>query len=428
MTEFTAIRNVFNEMYARDTSKKVRATFQNKGKSGEHLCTTPPYGYMKDPGNKKRWIIDEEAAAVIQKIFSLCVDGMGPTQIAKWLHASGIVTPSVHMREKGLPVSSKSPKDPCMWCNEVVSDILERVEYLGHTVNFRTIKQSYKSKKKLANDPDKWLIFENTHEPIIEESVFLIVQNLRQSRRRPTRMGEMGMFSGLLFCADCGAKLYQCRANAFEKRQEHFICSTYRNNRGNCTTHTIRNVVLEEIVLRNLREAIGYVSRYESEFIREAADISLREQDRELAKKRGTLEQSEKRITELDNIIKRLYEDNISGKLTDERFIKLSGDYEREQSNLKATADALRKDLKGQEQKKGNVKNFIAATKKYTDLQTLDATVLREFIDKIYVSAMDRKSKTREIEIVYNFIGAFDFGAVVENAQSHPKQKKIGVA
>lgn len=211
--EFTAIRNVFNEMYARDTSKKIRATFQSKGKSGEHLCTNPPYGYKKDLEDKKKWIVDEEAAAIAQKIFALCVDGLGPTQICRWLRENEVVCPSAYLRSKGRKSTTKPPHNPYKWTNETVSRLLERVEYLGHTVNFKTKKQSYKSKKKLWNDPADWTIFGNTQPPIIEESVFLIVQNIRKSRRRPTKMGDMGMFSGLLYCAECGGKMYQCRTD-----------------------------------------------------------------------------------------------------------------------------------------------------------------------------------------------------------------------
>jgi len=416
-SEFTAIRNIFNEMYARDTSKKVRATWQSKGRSGEHLNPMPPYGYMKNPDNPKKWIVDEEAAAIVQKVYSLCVDGLGPSQIAAWLENNRVLKPSAYMREKGLPVSHTPTKDVYRWSEETVSRMLERIDYLGHTLNFRTTKQSYKSKKILLNDPEDWAVFENTHEPIIEESVFLIVQNLRKSKRRPTKMGDTDMFSGLMYCADCGGIMYHCRTKNFEKRQEYFSCSGYRKKRDCDSPHTIRNVVLEEIVLRNLREAIAYVSQYEAAFIREASDNSMREQDRELAAKKDALTKTEKRIAELDLIIKRLYEDNVTGKLTDERFVKLSRDYEREQDEQKAVIEATQRELKEQERSRTNVKSFIAATKKYTDLQELDATVLREFIDKIYVSAVDKNAKTREIKIVYNFIGAFDFQAATEHAK-----------
>ena len=422
--EFTAIRNVFNEMYARDTSKKIRATWQSKGKSGEHLTTIPPYGYMKDPDNKKKWIIDEEAAAVVQQIFALCVSGMGPTQIAKWLEKHEIYNPTAYSQAKGRPVTNKPTANPYKWTNETVSRTLERIEYLGHTVNFKTRKQSYKSKKKLWNDPSEWVIFENTQPPIVEESVFLIVQNIRRSRRRPTKMGDMGIFSGLLYCAECGGKMYQCRATNFTEEQKYFICSTYRKGKDLCTTHSIKNVVLYEIVLKNLREAIDYVTEYEAEFVQEAADSRLRERDAEFSRKRETLSKAENRIAELDNLFKHLYEDNVTGKLSDERFIKMSHDYELEQSNLKAMAEVLREEIKQQEKQKTNVKAFISAVKKYTDMQQLDAAMLREFIDRIEVSHTDKKSKTREITIVYNFIGAFDFERAKDKAQNTTEKQQ----
>ena len=425
--EFAAIRNVFNEMFARDTSKKIRATWQSKGKSGERLCTNPPYGYMKDPDDKKKWIIDEEAAAVVQKIFSLCVDGRGPTQIAKWLRDNEILTPAAYWEAKGRKSPAKPTDNPYRWVQRTIADMLERMEYMGHTVNFKTSKPSYKSKKTVHNDPDEWFVFENTHEPIIEESVFAIVQNLRKSRRRPTKMGDMGMFSGLLYCEDCGGVMYLCRTTYFKPEQEYYICSTYRHDREKCTTHTIRNVVLEEIVLRNLREAIAYVTANENDFIREAADITIRERDKELAANKKALAEAEKRIIELDTIIKRLYEDNITGKLTDERFIKLSRDYELEQDKLKSNAETMRQELKQQEQKKGNIKSFIAATKKYTDLQALDTTVLREFVDRIEISATQKWKKKevgRKIHIVYNFIGAFDFEAATAQAETDETEQK----
>ena len=426
-SEFTAIRNVFNEMYAKDTSKKIRATWQSKGRSGEHLATIPPYGYKKDPDNKKKWVIDEQAAAVVQKIFALCVSGMGPSQIARWLQENKVLNPAAYAHEQGLPTANKPPLHPYKWCNETVSSILERLEYLGHTVNFKTRKQSFKSKKKLWNDPSEWVIFENTQEPIIEESVFLIVQKIRQGRCRPTRMGDMGMFSGLLFCADCGGKMYLCRANRYKPEQEYYLCSTYRKDRALCTTHSIRRVVLEEIVLRNLREAIQYVSQYEDDFIQQAADQSLKDQNKELVQKRDDLSRSQKRIAELDVIIKRLYEDNISGKLSDERFIKLSHDYELEQMNLTNIVETLRQEIRKQEQQKVNVKQFIAAVRKYTDVQQLTASVLREFIDHIEVSQTDKQTKTREIKIVYNFIGAFDFEHAMTKTKT-AKTKKNGIA
>jgi hypothetical protein len=297
---------------------------------------------------------------------------------------------------------------------------------LGHTVNFKTTKLSFKSHKVKRNSPEEWAIFENTQEPIIEEDVFMIVQNIRKGRIRRTSMGEPPIFSGLLFCADCGGKMYFYRKRSFTPGQERFICSTYQKDRS-CPIHYIRLNALEEVILRNLREAIAYVSRYENDFVREASEANSRERDRELAKKKDELAKAEKRITELDVVFKRIYEDNINGKLTDERFIKLSRDYEQEQDGLKAFVATASKEIKGQEQKRNSVKSFIAATKKYTDLKELDATVLREFIEKIYVSEKDKQTKTQEIKIVYNFIGDFDFDAANQKRKITPNAEKAAI-
>jgi hypothetical protein len=423
--EFTAIRNVFNEMYAHDTSKKLKATWQNKGKSGEHLCVRPPYGYKKDPANKKKWIVDEEAAAVVQKIFSLRVSGMGPTQIANWLREQRIPCSTAHHVSQGRKAPSPIPKDPCRWPPFAVTTILSRMEYLGHTVNFKTQKVSFKSRKVKQNSPDEWMIFENTQEPIIDENTFMIVQNLGQGRVRKTSLGEPPLFSGLLFCADCGKKLYFQRKQGTPAGKERFFCSAYLQYRE-CTAHYLRLDALEEVILRNLREAIAYVARYESDFIREASDSNEKERDRELAKVKDELRKAENRITELDSIIKHLYEDNISGKLTDDRFVKLSRDYELEQDDLKSSVEDKRKELKEREKNRMNVKSFIDTAKKYTSLQKLDATVLREFISKIYVSERDKETKTREIRIVYNFVGAFDFDSAIEQANNPRIVEKVG--
>ena len=422
--EFAAIRNVFNEMYARDTSKKIRATWQNKGRS-EHLTVHPPYGYVKSPEDNKRWVIDEDTAAVVQKIYSLCIEGLGPSQIAEWLRIQRILCPSAHNKQTGKSTVHNPPKNPYRWTAQSIATMLSRLEYLGHTVNFRTVKQSFKSNKLIYNSPEDWVVIENTQEPIIEGSVFWTVQKIRQGRRRRTLTGETDMFSGLMFCPNCGKKLY--RTKKYTGRDTHFyVCATYRVDRktDECTPHYIGNIALEAVILQNLREAISYVSRHERDFVREISEISLSERDHELAKSKDELTKSEKRIADLDDIFKRLYEDNISGKLSDERFIKLSGDYEREQKELQAAVELLRREVKEREKRKTDVKNFVSLAKKYTDLQELDAAVLREFIERIYVSDKDKQAKTQEIEIVYNFIGAFDFVQATEQNNNIITKKK----
>lgn len=422
--EFTAIRNIFNEMYARDTSKKIRSTWQSKGRS-EHLTVSPPYGYKKDPENPRQWIIDEEAAAVVQKIFYLCMNGMGTTQIAGWLREQKILCPTAYHLQNGRKICHKPPKSPYMWTAQTISNMLRKLEYLGHTVNFRTTKESYKSNKTVYNSPEDWLIIENTQEPIIEADVYWTVQNIRQGRRRLTRTGETDMFSGLLFCPDCSNKLY--RTKKYNGRDTHFYsCATYHadNMVRQCSAHYIGNLALEEVVLRNLREAISYVSEHEKDFIRELANASAAERDRELARSRNELVRTEKRIAELDEIIKHLYEDNIIGKLTDERFIKLSSGYEHEQKELTLLADTLHMEISEREQKKSDAKNFVAVTKKYTDLQELNAAVLREFIERIYIYEKDKQAKTQKIQIVYNFIGAFDFSQAIEQRTKSKKSTR----
>ena len=422
--EFTAIRNVFNEMYARDTSKKIRATWQTKGKSGEHLCTNPPYGYRKDPEDKKKWIVDEEAAAIVQKAFSLCIDGLGPTQIAKWMKEHKILCPSVYWKSKGIKSPAKTPKDPYKWTAETVSYMLERVEYLGHTVNFKTTKQSYKSKKILWNDPAEWAIFENTQPPIIEESVFLIVQNIRKARRRPTKMGDMGMFSGLVYCADCGGKMYQCRATNFTEGQKYFICSTYRKDKNLCTTHSIRNVILHEIVLNNLREAIQYVTEHEAEFIQEAADHSLRDRDTEFARKREAHAKAEQRIAELDRIIARLYEYNVTGKISDKDYLTMN----KQAIEELETATALLTELEEQQLSRDDYRRHIDEIRRVLQEAQRDAkggSISKEFvdkyIDKIFVTPMEDGSMKLEIKI---FTGEIT-QKFLKNLQSRTGQMSI---
>jgi DNA invertase Pin-like site-specific DNA recombinase len=425
--EFTAIRNVFNEMYARDTSKKIRATFQSKGKSGEHLSSHPPYGYMKDAADPKKWVVDEEAAAVVQKVFSLCIDGMGVSQIARWLTDNDVPTPSAHFAVRDGLDPAQVPHVSSRWLAPTVGAILDRIEYLGHTVNFKTYKKSYKSKQSTANDPQNWAVFENTQEPVIEESVFALVQNIRKSRKRPTRTGRLNEYAGMLYCGECDAKMYLTRKGE-NQNGDRFVCSTYRNGGGGCIGHSIMKSIMDKIVVANLREAIAYVKDNEAEFVREAETIAMRVHDKELATKKDALGKTEKRIAELDGIIMRLYEDNVAGKLTDERFIKLSRDYEREQESLKASCTALRETVKQQEKTRQSAKSFIAAAKKYTELQELDATVLREFIDRIIIYPKDKETKTREIEIIYNFIGAFDFNKnrPFMMIESNIRQRKVG--
>ena len=408
--EFTPFRNIINEWYAKDTSKKIRAVKRSKGMAGEHIGSHPPYGYMKNPENKKEWIIDEEAAEVVREIFRLCVGGYGPTQIANILTERKILCPTYYALEKGGKPRTALPADKYTWNGPVVAKILDRMDYLGHTVNFKTHVKSYKVHKTIYNSPDQWKVFEGTHEAIIDKETFEIVQKIRAGKRRPTRMGEMPMFSGLLYCADCGRKLSFHRKADDPPEKHHYLCENYRSNTANCTMHYIRNVVVERIVLENLKEVIQYVSNYEDEFVRMIMDSDMRQRNRELSQKKKRLAEIQKRIGELDTIFQRIYEDNIIGKLSDERFMKMSKGYEDEQHTLQVEADEIQSELQQEEKKSVDVKRFLAIVKKYTDLTELTPEILREFIDKIIVHAPDKSSGRRlqEIEIIYNHIGEFD--------------------
>ena len=413
--EFTPFRNIINEWYAKDTSKKIRAVKRSKGMAGEHIGSHPPYGYMKNPENKKEWIIDEEAAEVVREIFRLCVGGYGPTQIANILTERKILCPTYYALEKGGKPRTALPADKFTWNGPVVAKILDRMDYLGHTVNFKTHVKSYKVHKTIYNSPDQWKVFEGTHEAIIDKETFEIVQKIRAGKRRPTRMGEMPMFSGLLYCADCGRKLSFHRKADEPAEKHHYLCENYRSNTANCTMHYIRNVVVERIVLENLKEVIQYVSNYEDEFVRMIMDSDMRQRNRELSQKKKRLAEIQKRIGELDTIFQRIYEDNIIGKLSDERFMKMSKGYEDEQHTLQAEADKIQNELQQEEKKSVDVKRFLAIVKKYTDLTELTPEILREFIDKIIVHAPDKSSGRRlqEIEIIYNHIGEFDRSKVI---------------
>lgn len=408
--DLAPFKNLFNEWYARDTSKKIKAVKKAKGLAGEHMSCVAPYGYRKNPDNPKEWLIDEESAEVVREIFRLCVDGYGPRRIANILTERKILIPSAYALEKGYAVRNNIPKNPCQWSSTVVVDVLERMDYLGHTVNFKTHRKSYKQKKKIENDKSEWKIFENTHEPIIDKSTFDIVQKIRANRKRPTKMGEMPMFSGILYCADCGKKLsFHRRANDPDTKH-NFVCSNYRSDTHNCSMHYIRNVVVEQLVLENLREVVSYVKAYEDEFVQMVMDADIKQKSKELAKKKRVLSDKEKRYTQLDGLFQRIYEDNVSGKLSDERFVKLSQGYEAEQKDLQSEIEALRMELSQEEQQSVNVKSFLSTVKKYTEIPELTSEIVHEFIDRIIVHEADKSSGKRiqEIEIIYNHIGVFD--------------------
>ena len=407
--DFTPFLNIINEFYVKDSSKKVKASMKQKGASGEYLTTNPPYGYMKDPDNPKRhWVIDDEAAAVVRQIFEWCMEGFGPSQIAKKLKEAKVDCPTVHWMKMGRNAPAKTPDNPYDWAPRTISGILEKQEYLGHMVNFKTRKQSYKSKKKIENPPEQWRIFENTHEAIIDAETFERVQELRKNKRRPARTGKSNMFSGIVRCADCKEKLYYCTSKNFETRQDHFVCSTSRKKGTDvCDTHFIRAVVLEEGVLQHMRLVISCVAAYEDKFRKALGAKRSAEARKELSAKKRTLQKSENRIKELDRLFKRIYEDMVSGVISEARFQMLADSYEQEQDELREKITMLEEEIQNQEDQVENVDRFIQMAKKYLYLEKLTPAVLNDMVSAVYVHAPDKSSgyRIQDVDISYNYIG-----------------------
>ena len=420
--ELMAFKNIFNDWYARDTSKKIRAVFKAKGQSGKHL-SNPIYGYKRSETDKNLWVIDEDAAEVVRKIFRFCIEGYGPSKIARILTQEGIPTPTAYALSQGRDNGHKNAKLH-RWGSETIAHIFEKAEYCGHTVNFRTHVKSYKNKKRVDNPKEDWLIFENTHEAIISQQEFDLVQELRKNKRRPTKHEEVNPFSGICYCADCGKKLYLCRATTMTADQEHLKCGTYAKDKNGCTIHFIRTIVLKEIILGELNKMISFVKENEDEFIQAAMDNSVQKQSSELAKSRKKLRDAEKRIAELDRLFIRLYEDNVSGKISDERFSIMSAGYEDEQKKLRATVAELTDFIETAEQKSADVTAFIQVVQKYEHITELTPEIMHELIEKIVVHAPDKSSghRTQEIEIHYRFNVAVT-NAVADSMKYDKKRK-----
>lgn len=390
-------KNVFNEWYAKDTSKKIRAVVKMRGEAGEHLASNPPYGYIKDPQDKKKWIVDEEAAKVVQRIFNLCIAGKGPMQIAKILTADRVLTVTAyHARQKGWAM----PENLYRWCAKSVAGILERREYTGCTVNFKTYTKSLKFKKRMENPVENQRVFEDTQPAIIEKGQWERVQELRKNKRRPTKTGRTSMFSGLLYCADCGAKLYFCTCNTYkDDSQNHFVCSNYKSNTGSCKIHYIREQVLYRIVLETIRQTLSYVRMFRKDFKLEMLAQDEESRKAELAEKQKALSGAKKRIEDLDRIIQHIYEDNVLGKLSDSQYLKLSCQYEKEQAEIEQLAAVLEREIETQAGQVSDVNEFLKLVDKYLDIPELDAAILNELVSKIVVHSPVRENGRKRVRI-----------------------------
>ena len=410
--DFTPFRNIMNEFYARDTSRKIRSVFKAKGMSGKHLTGTVIYGYLWDE-KREHWLVDEEAAEVVRRIFSLTLEGYGPYQIACKLSADRIEIPVVHLARFNEGVNRSKPvKDPYGWGSSTIVNILKKREYLGHTINFKTRKH-FKDKKSHYVSEDEWTIFENTHEAIIDQQTFDLVQKIRSNvRRYPNGWGEAAPLTGLLYCADCGGKMYVHRTNN-GKRISQYTCSNY--TKVPCgtlcpTQHRINESAVLTLVSDTLRAIAEYSKNDRTEFIHAVQETQVAQQSADIAKMRRRLAAAQKRAGELEKLICKIYEDNALGKLPDTRYKALDAQYAKEQDALEIEIAELEKAVTGYEQSQKSAEKFIALIDKYENFDTLTNTMLNEFVEKILVHERSRKGSqdtTQEIEIYFNFLGRY---------------------
>ena len=410
--DFTPFRNIMNEYYARDTSRKIRSTFQSKGKSGKHLTGTVIYGYLWNEA-RDQWLVDPEAAEVVKRIFAMTIDGYGPYQIASKLKEEKVLIPSAYLARHGEGVNkNKTFKDVYGWGSSTICNILEKREYLGHTINFKTRKH-FKDKKSHYVPEDEWTIFENTHEAIIDQQTFDLVQKIRGNvRRYPDGWGEAAPLTGLLYCADCGGKMYVHRTNN-GKRISQYTCSQYSKVPVGklCTTqHRINEDVVLSLVSEMLKAIAEYAKHDRAEFVRVVQEAQSSQQTAEVRKQRTRLATAKQRVSELEVLLCKIYEDNILGKLSDSRYATLDAQYEKEQSELTAEISVLEKAIKSYEKHEKDADRFIALIDKYENFDKLTIAMLNEFIEKILVHERDRKGSiqtTQEVEIYFNFVGRF---------------------
>ena len=406
--ELAPIRNLFNEWYARDISKKRRISNKIKGNAGEPMGQ-PPYGYIKDPENPKRWIVDEEAAQVVRRIYRMTLEGVGTEQIAAKLEEDGILTPRAYWQSKGINRPGKV-KDlpPTHWNSSSVIKMLSVQEYCGDILNFKTYSKSYKNKKRLENDRENWAIFKDVHEPIIERAVFEQVQQKRgKMRKRQAKDGERSMFSGLLVCADCGSNLH-FHFNQGNPEIKYFNCSNYKGNRGTCgSTHYVRVDFLEQVVLGEIRRLTKYAGLYEDDFLKEVIGHSRQAEETERRLKEKELKSLLARDDELDGLFERIYEDNVSGKLSDDRFAKMSRRYEEEQKDLSEKIKKLRSEIEKQNSRATSTDMFVSIVRKYTRARKLTPRMLNELVEKIEVYNAEKIDGewVQRLRIHYNCVG-----------------------
>ncbi len=412
-------RNVFNEWFARDTSKKIRAVVQSKYAKGERTTGNPPYGYLMV---EKKLVVNPDTAPIVKQIYDWCMAGFGPTQIARMLTEQGILIPvAYHYQRIGVLLHRSALDAPTVWITETVKRILGNREYIGDTVLGRTGRKSFKDKRKIDLPKEQHHIFENTHEAIIDRETWETVQRIRGGKRRNCKNGEKDKFAGLVICADCGKPLYNVRAKTLTHTQEAFVCGNYRRKVASCTAHFIRTVVLEEMVLASLRQVLSIANGHADTFRHYVLQRAKQEQKKALREQRRELDKAERRIAELDVLFQKLFEGNATGRITDERFSMLSAAYETEQQELKQRLAALSAEVRVAEEKTMNTERFLLIAAKYTNLQELTPTILRELVSKIVVfepEKLNGKKRRQKIQIHFNFIGTLGAPEAKEMAES----------
>jgi DNA invertase Pin-like site-specific DNA recombinase len=426
--DFTPFKNLFNDFYAKDTSKKIRAVKKAQAERGERVATRAPYGYKKDENNPKKKIVpDEDTAPIVQRIFNLCVGGKGPSQIAKLLKNEKVLTPGNYYYSKtGALLSNVDVTRPYNWCQKTVAGILEDEAYLGHTISLKSTTVSYKNKKRIYRPESEQLRFENTHEPLVTKETWDIVQDIRTHKRRRANMAEQNMFSGLVRCADCGGTMVLHRAHTMNAVKNNFMCSTYKKfGKEECSAHYLREIHLSAIVLDDLLRVTHFARQQEALFIQYINQKNNAETRREIERLQRELELMRRRDTELSALFKRLYEDNVLGKVTNEQFRMLSGDYNTEQKNLKERIPKTAERIEELQNSIANVTRFIDKAKRYTEINELSGELLNLFIEKIEVGERaERYSRTSEQKVIIHYRDIGVIGAFAEEAEKIAEQRQ----
>ena len=427
--EMLPFYNIFNEWYAAQTSKKIRAVWQSKAENGKRVSPTVPFGYVKDPGDKEKWLIDEPAAEVVRQIYALCLAGRGPSQIARQLEKEKILVPSAYYESVGRSHAQKVPTNPYSWDQKTVVGIIENRQYTGCAVNFKSTTVSYKVHKKIHNATEDYQIIPNMQEPIISEEQWLRVQELRKHRRRPTATGRASLFSGLVYCPDCGAKLHFCAAKSLKRNQEFWRCSNYKDGRGTCQIHYIRDVVLERIVLEAISSLADFVKCHEPVFLYMLAKKTNAMRQKEHKRLEQAVEQGTKRIAEIDRLIEKVFEQNAIGVLSDERFSKMLQSYEKEQKALTQEVAESRQTLEEAKQKATDLRLLLRTLREMTEINELTPTLVNSLIERIEVHNND-KSRGHcyvKVDIYFTAVGMIDIPteqeilAMMEEIRTNPQ-------